>query len=463
MRTERLQKRARIMLIRTKFAVPSFAALGVFALLNGGCGKPTGEATARAAASGNPPIARVTTVSPERMTIRRTTEEPGQIEAAETTPIYAKLAGYVESVAVDIGDKVKKGQVLAVLRMPETEADLKVKRAMIEQAQSEKRQDEAMVEVSRAGVASAEAKVTEIQAGISRSDAEVARWRSEFTRIEQLFRERAQTGSLLDETRNKLKAAESAQEEVRAQVKSAQASLAEAKARLEKARSDVQTAVSHIEVARFEAEHAEAMASYMKILAPFNGVVSRRSVDTGHLTTPGASGELLFIISRSDIVTITVGIPETDAPFVNPGDQARIRLQALEGRAFEGKVTRTAWALDAATRTLRTEIDLPNADDLLRPGLYAYATIIAEEHKDALTVPAAAIVKDGEKSYCLTVADGRAKRREVMPGLVDGKRIEIVSGLNGGEKVVEANAASLYDEQPVLENKPPTDAGKPKT
>jgi HlyD family secretion protein len=452
MRLECLQRRA-----------ASLVALGVLALLDAGCGKPTGEATARAAASGVPPVARVTTVTPERMTVRRTTEEPGQIEAAETTPIYAKLAGYVESVAVDIGDKVKKGQVLAELRMPETEADLKHKRAMIAQAQSERKQDEAMVEVSRSGIASAEAKVTEIQAGIRRCDADVARWRSEFTRIEQLFRERAQTGSLLDETRNKVKAAEATQEEVRAQVKSAQAAVTEAKARLDKARADVQTAISHIEVARFEAEHAEAMASYTKILAPFDGVVTRRGVDTGHLTTPGASGELLFTVARSDIVTITVGIPETDAPFVNPGDRARVRLQALEGRIFEGTVTRTAWALDTTTRTLRTEIDLRNVDDLLRPGLYAYATIIAEEHKDALTVPAAAIVRDGETSYCLTVADGRAKRREVTPGIVDGKRTEIVAGLDGEERVVEGNVASLTEGQPVAENKPQEDASKPKT
>ena len=372
------------------------------------------------------------------------------------------LGGYVESVAVDIGDKVKKGQVLAVLRVPETEADLKQKRAMIEQAQSEKEQDEATVEVARAGVASAEAKVTEIQAGIRRADADLARWRSEFTRIEQLFRERAQTGSLLDETRNKLKAAEATHEEVQAQVKSAEAALAEAKARLVKARSNVQTATSHIEVARFEAEHAEAMAGYMKILAPFDGVVTKRGVDTGHLTTPGASGELLFVIIRSDIVTITVGVPENDAPLVNPGDHAMVRLQAMEGKTFEGKVTRTAWALDAATRTLRTEIDLPNADDMLRPGLYAYATIISEEHKNVLTVPATSVVAEGGRSFCVIVDGSHAKRKEVKLGLSDGKRTEVVSGLSEGERVVEANAASLVDGQAVEQIEPQKAAAKPK-
>lgn len=448
---------------QTSLAKASLTALGVLALLNAGCGKGTGELTAKAEVAGSPPLARVTTVTPERMTIRRTTEQPGQIEAAETTPIYAKLAGYVESVAVDIGDKVKKGQVLAELRMPETEADLKQKRAMIEQAQAERRQAEATVEVSRAGVATAGAKVTETQAGIRRADADVARWRSELIRIEQLFRERAQTGSLLDETRNKLKAAEATEEEVRAKVRSTEAALAEAKALLDKTLSDVQTAVSHIEVARFDAERAEAMASYMKIRAPFDGVVIRRGVDTGHLTTPGATGELLFIVARSDVATITVGVPETDAPFVNPGDQATVRLQALAGKSFEGKVTRTAWALDSATRTLRTEIDLSNADDGLRPGLYAYATIIAEEHKGALTVPATAVVTEGRRFYCVVVANGRALRKEVKLGLSDGKRTEVISGIDPAERVVEANSSSLSDGQPVEGIEPQRASAKPKS
>ena len=415
-------------------AESKLAALGIFAVLCAGCGESASEATSRTAKADVSPVTRVMTVVPERTTIRRTSEQPGQVEAFEVTPIYAKLSGYVRTVSVDIGDRVKKGQVLAELWVPEVVADFKQKRAMIDQAQAEKSQAEATVEVSRAGVASAEAKVAEIQAGLQRSEADVARWRSEFSRIEQLFRERAQTGSLLDETRNKLKAAESTHEEVGASVKSAQAALAEAKAVLDKARSDVKTALAHIEVARFDAERAEAMQGYSKILAPFDGVVTRRGIDTGRLTTVGTVGEPLFVVTRSDILTISVGVPETDAPFVNAGDGARVRLLALDSRTFEGKVTRTAWALDSATRTLLTEIDLPNVDDALRPGLYAYVTIIAEEHKNALTLPATAIVKDGGKSFCVTVAGSRAQRKEVRVGLSDGKRTEVLSGLDeGGE------------------------------
>ena len=126
-----------------------------------------------------------------------------------------------------------------------------------------------------------------------------------------------------------------------------------------------------------------------------------------------------------------------------------VRLQVLDGRTFKGKVTRTSWSLDPATRTLRAEIDLPNTDDVLLPGLYAYATIIGEEHANALCLPTSAVVKDGATSYCVVVANGRAARRSVAIGLSDGSKVEVVSGLEGGEAVVKSNAASLADGQSV--------------
>lgn len=451
------------MRVRRFHAAACLTALGFTTVVASGCDRPAGERTARAETAGGPAVVRVTVVKPTRDTIRRTSEQPGQIEAAETTPIYAKLGGYVQSVAVDIGDAVKKGQVLAELRVPETEADLKQKRAAVKQAEAERNQSESAVEVAQAGVLSARAKVQEIQSGIKRSEADVNRWQSEFTRVEQLARERALVGSLVDETRSKLQAAEAGRDEVEAKVRSAEASLTEAKALLDKARSDLEAATSHIDVARFEAERAEAMEGYARIASPFDGIVVKRGIDTGHLTTPGAAGEPLFVVARSGIVTITVGVPETEAPFVNPKDEALIRLQALEGKTFEGEVTRTAWALDSATRTLRTEIDLPNPDALLRPGLYAYATIITEEHKHVLTVPAAAVVSDAGKTFCVTVEDGHAKRKEVRLGLSDGKRTEVVSGIGEDEMVVEANAGSLADGQAVAKNEPSGDAPKGKS
>src|SRR5487761_2395864 len=179
-------------------------AIASLVLIEAGCGDSSGAA----ARPSGPSVARVATVVAERGTVRRTTDQPGQIEAFETTLIHAKLSGYVSTVRVNIGDAVKKGQVLAELRVPEIEADAAEKRAMTIEAEAERTQSEAALEVARAKIGSAKSKVEEVQATVRRADADAARWQSEFARVQQLFNERTLTGSLLDETRSKWTSAE---------------------------------------------------------------------------------------------------------------------------------------------------------------------------------------------------------------------------------------------------------------
>jgi HlyD family secretion protein len=422
-----------------------------------GCERPSEKKAGHPAQA----VRQVEVIKPERHTVRRSVGEPGQLEAVETTPIHAKIAGYVRVVNVNIGSEIKKGQTLAELWVPEVEADLQETRAAVDQAQAKKAQAEAAVKVAQAAVTSAAAKQTEAQAGVKRVDADLARWQQEYRRVEQLFNERAQTGTLLDETRNKVRSAESAGDEVRAKVNSAEAALSEARSELDKARSDVLAAAATIEVTRSEARHAEAMLGYARIEAPFDGIITRRNVDTGHLTRPGSDAPPLFVAARSDIVTIVIDIPETYATEVNRGDDVLVKLQAMKGRTVEGKVTRIAWALDPKTRTIRTEIDIPNPGGKLRPGLYAYATVIVEEHKDVLTIPTTALVQDKDKAFCATVVDGKAVRKVIKTGLSDGTRTEVVSGLQGSELVVKANAASLSDGQDVRVQEEAKKEGKP--
>jgi RND family efflux transporter MFP subunit len=130
----------------------------------------------------------------------------------------------------------------------------------------------------------------------------------------------------------------------------------------------------------------------------------------------------------------------------------------MKGRTVDGTVTRTAWALDPKTRTIRVEIDIPNPGGKLRPGLYAYATVIVEEHKDVLTVPTTAVVQEKDKAYCVTVVGGKAVRTSIETGLGDGTRTEVTSGLGGGEEVVKAGAASIVEGQPVEVAKPEAQA-----
>lgn len=406
------------------------------------------------AALAEPPVARVNVISPQKSSVQKTTEQPGQIEPYEQTPIFAKIDGFVKSIHVDIGDRVKAGQVLAEVSVPEAEVQVEQKHALVSQARAERRQAEAAVTVAAAVVTSAEAHRVEAAASIKRTEADVTRWQSEFARTEQLAREATVTASLRDETRGKYDAARAALEEARAKARSAEAGVGEARAHLEKARADVDAAASRISVAEADLKQATALLDYTAIRAPFNGVVTRRNVDTGHLTVAGRAGaaDPLFVVVRDDRLTVVVDVPETVAPLVGPGDRAEIRLQALDGKTIEARVTRVSWSLNESTRTLRAEIDLDHPDETLRPGLYARAVIIADEHADVLTIPTAAVIRDpGGKNFAVVVSQGKARRRAIELGLSDGMKVEIRAGLESGEAVAAsaAIAEALSDGQPV--------------
>ena len=162
------------------------------------------------------------------------------------------------------------------------------------------------------------------------------------------------------------------------------------------------------------------------------------------------SAKPLFTVVRTDRVRVFIDLPEMDAPLANSGDRAVVRVQALGGRDFLGSITRTSWALDSATRTLRTEVDVPNPDGQLRPGMYAQVTIDLEERADAWTLPTSALLSQGGETWCYVVENGKARRKPVTVGLTAGGEAEILTGLAGNEEVIVlAKGASLTEGQAV--------------
>ena len=435
----------------TTLARWSATRLAALAAIGGAlaCSKAPEASVPPPATDGEAPTATVSVVSPRRGPIRKVTREPGQVEAFESTAVHARVAGYVRSIAVDAGDRIRAGQVIAEIDAPELVAAVDQKRALKEQAEAGREQAAAAVAVSESAVAAAEARVAEARASIRRVDADAARWQAERDRTGQLARERAVTGSVLDEAQSKLEAALAARDEATALVGSAEAALAQAGAELTRARADVPAAKARVDVAAADLEAAEAMAGFARIVAPFDGVVTRRHVHVGHLTAAGGTDGPLFEVQTIDRLRVAVGVPEVDAPYVQPGDRAEIRFQALEGRTIAGQVSRISWSLDGATRTLRAEVDLENPDGMLRPGLYVYAEIVAEERPDALLLPASAVVRDATGPSCVVVEGGTARRRPLRLGLGDGKDVEVLEGLEGDEAVVAADPASVVDGQPV--------------
>jgi RND family efflux transporter MFP subunit len=378
------------------------------------------------------------------------TSQPGQIEAFEQAPIFAKIAGYVDEVGVDIGDPVKTGRALIKLSVPEMNDDVTQRDALVAQAEAELKQADAAIEAAKVAVPSAEAKVAQTEAGIVRSSGELNRWKAEYDRIKALAESRSVTEKLADETLNQLRSAEAAKKEAESAVRSAKALVDEAKINVVKVEADRAAAAARLEVAKANRARAATLLKYAEIASPFDGVVTRRNVDTGHFVgPPSAASQPLLVVCRTDRVRIFVDVPELEAEWVGTGDPAVVRVQALGGRTFDAKVTRIAWSLDASNRSLRTEIDVENPDGVLRPGMFATVTMTLEKRADVLTLPATAVVREGADAFCFTVEAGKLSRKKIELGLRSGPEVEVRSGLTADETVVVAPAAGLSPGQAV--------------
>jgi RND family efflux transporter MFP subunit len=242
-------------------------------------------------------------------------------------------------------------------------------------------------------------------------------------------------------------------------LESARASVQKARADRDRALADVRAARSRVEVVTADARRADAMQGYAKIRAPYDGVITARKVNTGALVQPSAgAGDWLFRVARLDPVRVVVAVPEADAEVVRDQAEVRLTVQALGGPPLAGKVARTSWALEPGPRTLRAEIDLPNKNGLLRPGMYAYARI-SNTLPEGWTLPVAAVAKQGDATACFVIEDGKAVRTPVQLGRGDGQSVVVLKKQKPGSpptwedvtgtEAVAAKAAGLSDGQPV--------------
>jgi RND family efflux transporter MFP subunit len=391
----------------------------------------------------------VTAARPQRKAIRRSITQPGQIEPFDLARLYAKIPAFVEAYRVDIGDHVKRGQLLADLSAPELGQELEQKKALVAQANANVEQAQAAIKVAEAEQSSYEARVNEATAAVDRVEAEFQRWNSEYDRVVQLVSRSAVTQKLADETKAQMKAADAARKEATAHVESARAVAAASRAQVEKSMADEATIRARRQVAEAEEARAAALVKYLKIEAPFDGVVSERNADIGYFAEAGGGSQAkpLFTVVLTDPVRVYVDVPEMDASLVDVGDAAVVRVGSLRGIEFRGAVTRTSWTLDATTRTLYTEVDIPNPDGQLRPGMYAQVTIELAEHENACTVPQAAVVEQDGRTWCFIVDAGKAERKAVTIGLASGGEVEITAGLTGDELVILGKGGSLKDGQ----------------
>jgi multidrug efflux pump subunit AcrA (membrane-fusion protein) len=300
---------------------------------------------------------------------------PATVVPFEQTDLRARVKGYVKKVYVDIGDQVKSGDVLADIEVPELVHELNQKKALVRLAEAGIDQAKQSVAVSKVAEQIAKESTEESKACLQLAVAKVDFSKARYERLSKL----AETGSidkaLVDEARFDVNAAEASVKQAAAKFKTAQLLREEAAAKRDKAKADVLAAEVSLLAAQADLMRVQALLQYAQIRAPFDGVILRRSVDAGTLAMDNF---VLFTVARLDKVRIVGQVPEASIARLTVGTPATVHIHAFKGAEFKGKVSRLAATVDPKTQTLRIEIDLPNLDGRILPGMSATVHLAAQ-------------------------------------------------------------------------------------
>ena len=388
-------------------------------------------------------LVSVSVVAPKRADGPTELVLPSNIQAIEETAIHARTSGYVRDRAVDIGDQVAAGRVLAVIDTPELDQELSQARAALAQTRSALAQAEAGVSQARANLQQARATLEQSAANESFAAATADR----FNRLEQAELVAHQDA---DEKRTALAATRAASAAARANVEAMQANITVLEAAVSAARANVAANEANV-------QRLAALQSFQRVEAPFAGIITFRGIDRGALIAAGGGATPLFRIARIDTLRIFVNVPQTYVRSITPGRQATITLPEFPRRTFVGMIASTAGALDATSRTLLTEVRLRNEDRALMPGMYAQVKFSVPPSEDVWIVPATTLVTRGGAAQVISVrADGTVRLLGVQLGRDLGPSLEVISGLTGQERLVVSPPDGLRDGVRVVVQPPPT-------
>jgi RND family efflux transporter MFP subunit len=324
----------------------------------------------------------------------------------QETDVWAKESGYVTDLRVDYGSRVKKGDVMAVLEIPELEAQIK--------------QDQA-------AIANANDAVLHAQHELDRAEAQRVPIHANADRLTSVGR--THPGLV-------------AQQEI----DNAQGQDLALASQVEAAKSAVQAAKSALDEASAHLERDRALFSYAKITAPFDGVVTQRFANLGALMQAGTGSPTatpLVRLSEDDIFRLVIPVPEAYVKFIRLGDPVEVRISSQD-RTVTGTVKRFSADVAADTRTMHTEVELLNPNHQLMPGLYAEATLTLERRNNALVLPLQAVTQaNGQVTALVVNADDTLEERRIEPGLQTANEMEILSGLKLGDRVVVSDRSGL--------------------
>jgi RND family efflux transporter MFP subunit len=338
----------------------------------------------------------------------------GAFKPFQDIDVHAKVAGYIRTIYVDVGDHVKEGQTLAVLEIPELAAELAGTDAAVRAAQEQIRRS---------------------QGDLDRSQSTHAAAHSAYHRLKQAAD--TQPGLV-------------AQQEV----DDSQAKDLGAEAQVASAEAELSAARQQLEVAQDKQKQYAALSDYTRISAPFAGVITVRYADTGSLIAAGTSSSTQSMpvvrLAQISVLRLVLQIPESVAPQIHVGGSIKVHVQALN-KDYEGRVSRFADSLDQQTRTMETEVDFVNTDGKLIPGMFCETYFVHDKKENVLTIPIEAINRDGDNTSVFVVDSQNVVRsRPVKLGQEGATQTEVLSGLSEGERVIDGNLGSFTPGQRVL-------------
>lgn len=392
----------------------------------------------------------VKVVHPSRAVIERITVQVGSIQAYETVSLFAKASGFLKTQNVDIGDKVKKGQILAIVDVPELEKQVERNAAAVDQAKARVSQMRTKISITKADLEAAKAKEIEANANAKSATAWVKFRSRQYDRMKELFSLKSIEEKLVDETKERYEAAVETENASHAAISTAKANIVAMAAKIDQAIADVEVALAEVKVAEADLAKTKVQFEFATIHAPFDGIITHRSLFPGdYVRSPseGGGNAPLLTIQRTDRMRVIVQIPDREVPYTDPGDLAYVEIDALPGEKIPAKVSRISQSEDPQTRLMHVEIDLPNAKGNIRQGMYGRVTIILDKSSDQLSVPSGCLVgKSGQgRGWVYLVRDGHVHRAAVKLGLDNGVRVEIVQGLLPDDEVVFQPATSLSE------------------
>lgn len=456
--------------------------------------------------SEEPPAAIIAkVVRPKKeSTVAITMDQIASVEPFYRADLRARASGLVKSVNHDIGEKVTEGEVLILIDVPESDQDVAKCEAMILQRQQELKVSEAKLKDAKAGkdvsAATIKQKLADVQAATATRDLR----KRKFERFQNLAQRGSVVGSVVEEEERDYLASEANVSSANANVEKARADYAESESKIDAASADIELKQAQIVVAKKDLDRANAILNYGKIVAPFDGVVVRRSVDPGSFVQNATTGtsDVLISIAKVDLVTVSAKFPDSIAPSIENGMPALVTIDDLPGVSISAKVTRFAPTLQNADRTLRVEVDLFNGDEAdyarltqssglnrftkgsadsipmrafpessqpssrrLIPGMTGSVKLTIGSFGDAFVLPSVALYSRSGVSYILVVQDGITKELPVRVQINDGKTVlvailenqkrsngiqsEVSSELTGDEQVVIARQLEMGTGTPV--------------